>query len=290
MNSLTCLAHAKINLTLDVGPRRADGYHEIRSVMQTVALHDTLTVTRSPKQGVQLEVAGDQAAGVPTDSANLVHQAASRLLTRLTGPSDGLHLLLHKRIPSQAGLGGGSSDAAATLRAVNALLGLHLPRQTLAEIGATLGADVAFFLSGGTALARGRGENVTSLLPLTPPWPLVIVKPPVGVSTAAAYAALDAEAGRVPGTATDDWLAGTRRLSNDFEATVQRDYPAIAQIYQSFHQTEVSGESFKPLLCGSGAAVFCRMPTREAAQGTARRIRAEKLGDVWETTTQEAEA
>ena len=193
MKSVTRRAYAKINLTLDVGTRRADGYHEIRSVMQTVALHDTLTVTATPEApGIHLEVQGEEAAGVPADQTNLVHQAAVRLQKiaaarqTLTGGQCSLHITLHKRIPSQAGLGGGSSDAAAAMLAVNALFGLSLTPRRLSEIGAALGADVPFFLTGGTALAEGLGEKIIPLPPLVPDWPLVVVKPRVGVSTAAA--------------------------------------------------------------------------------------------------------
>ena len=128
MTSITRRAYAKINLTLDVGLRRPDGYHDIRSIMQTIALHDTLTVTRTPNQpGVVLEVTGDEAEGVPADASNLVHQAAVRLQKTiaargmLAADQSGLHLRLEKCIPSQAGLGGGSSDAAAALLAVSSL-------------------------------------------------------------------------------------------------------------------------------------------------------------------------
>ena len=281
MTSLTYRACAKINLTLDVGARRPDGYHDIRSVMQTIALHDTLTVTHTETPGIRLEVTGEEAVGIPADAFNLVHRAA----TVLAG-SHGLHICLNKRIPSQAGMGGGSSDAAAALRAVNDLLGRGLSPTRLAEIGSTLGADVPFFLSGGTALVEGLGEIVTPLPPLAPLWPLVIVKPPVGVSTAAAYAALDAAQGRVPGTATAEWLEGRQRLSNDFEATVLHDYPPIAALHAILYETAESRECFTPLLCGSGAAIFCRTSTMQDAMRRADQMKAVGWGNVWVTTTQ----
>jgi len=285
MISLTCRAYAKINLTLDVGARRPDGYHDIRSVMQTIALHDILTVTGRPETpGVCLQVLGEEAEDVPADETNLVYRAA----VLLAGRESGLHIRLHKRIPSQAGLGGGSSDAAATLRAVNALFGLGLSLRHLSEIGAALGADVPFFLTGGTALVEGLGEIITPLPPLAPPWPLIIVKPPVGVSTSAAYTALDAAFDRVPGTATKAWLHGEQRLSNDFEAIALRDYPQIASVHAALHQTAESGESFMPLLCGSGAAVFCRAATPEAAMQMAEQIQAANSGSAWVTMTQGA--
>ena len=284
MTALTCRAYAKINLTLDIGLPRPDGYHPIRSIMQTIALHDTLTVTLTPRApGIVLEVTGEEADGIPMDSSNLVCRAAALL----AGPLAGLHILLHKRIPSQAGLGGGSSDAASTLLAVNTLLDLGHSRAQLAEMGASLGADIPFFLTGGTALVEGRGEIVTPLPPLTPHWHFVLAKPPVGVSTAAAYAALDGDSGRIPGAATEAWLNGSRRLTNDFEAVIFRDYPQIASVAAYFRKTAESGESFTPLLCGSGATVLCRVSTPEKAMQIAEEISVVHQTSVWVTTTQE---
>ena len=291
MNPVTRSAHAKINLTLDVGPRRPDGYHGIRSVMQTLALHDTLSAQLSARPGVQLFVTGDEADGVPAGESNLVHKAAVRLQKIaaargvLPGSESGLAITLHKRIPSQAGLGGGSSDAAAALLAADALLGLHLSPARLGEVGAALGADVAFFLTGGTALAEGTGEQITPLPPLTPSWPLVVVKPRAGVSTAAAYAALDAAADRPPGEATQHWLAGRQALGNDFEAVVLPAYPEVAAAHRLLSQTAHLGESFTPLLCGSGSALFLRASTPAAAEQTAARLREAGVGKVWVTQT-----
>jgi 4-diphosphocytidyl-2-C-methyl-D-erythritol kinase len=293
MTTLIRKAPAKINLTLDVGTRRTDGYHDIHSIMQTIALHDTITVALTPDvPGVRLEVVGEEAKGVPADASNLVHRAAIRLQKiaaarlRLLGNQSGLHITLHKRIPSQAGLGGGSSDAAATLKAVNEMLGLSLSPERLTEIGAALGADVPFFLSGGTALVEGLGEHVTRLAPLSPAWPLVIVKPAVGVSTAGAYAALDALADRLVGRATPQWLDNNRALSNDFEAVILPAYLEVASVHTLLSETEQTGESFKPLLCGSGAAVFQRTATQEDAYRVAVRVRELGLGKAWVTETQ----
>ncbi len=286
-------AHAKINLTLDVGPRRPDGYHDIRSVMQTLALYDTLTVTRTPEHpGVVLEVIGDEAGGVPADASNLVVQAAVRLQKStaargsLTADQSGLHILLEKRIPSQAGMGGGSSDAAAALLAVSELLNLHFSLRRLTELAATLGADVPFFLDGGTALVEGLGELIT-LLPPAPPFDVVVVKPPVGVSTALAYGALDAEVARETGTATERWLTGSDTFANDFERVILPAYPEVARAYSVLTWTDETGESFKPLLCGSGAALFFRASSEAAARRLAARAKAHDIGKVWVTRTQE---
>ncbi len=291
MNFISLDAPAKINLTLDVGPRRADGYHDIRSVMQTLALHDTLEAAPTPeKPGVFLEVTGEEAEGVPADETNLVHKAAVRLQKiaaargLMPGSQSGLHLRLHKRIPSQAGLGGGSSDAAAALLAVSALLGLTLSQSRLCEVGAALGADVPFFFFGGTALAEGLGEKITPLPPLTPDWPLVVVKPDAGVSTAGAYAALDAASHRQRGGATERRLAGDPILGNDFEAVVLPLYSGVAAAHALLSQTAGNAD-FKPLLCGSGSAIFLRTSSDRAAQQIAAQVRAAGAGKVWVTRT-----
>lgn len=289
--AITQLAYAKINMTLDVGARRADGYHEIRSVMQTIGLHDTLTVTRTPEHpGVHLDVTGEEAEGVPADASNLVHKAAARLQKVaaargvISGRESGLHVLLEKRIPAQAGLGGGSSDAAAALRTVKALFDLPLSRQLLEAIGAELGADVPFFLTGGTALVEGLGERVTPLRPLEPAWGLVIVKPPVGVSTAQAYASLDAMAGRGPGQATTAWQAGQPNAANDFEA-IALTIPEIAASWTFLYDAPERVPDTPPLLCGSGSALFCRVHDHEAGERLADRARASGIGRGWVTQT-----
>ncbi len=288
--ALIHLAYAKINLTLDVGEKRADGYHDIQSVMQTITLHDTLEITQTPdRPGIGLTVTGDEAAGVPADASNIVHRAAVRLQKiaseRRMIPDDrsGLLITLHKHIPSQAGLGGGSSDAAVTLKALNKLFGLGLPAPHLQQIGMELGADVPFFLMGGLCLVEGLGERVTPLMPLHPTWKIVIAKPEVGVGTAGAYAALDAQTGRVPGQATEAWKADTPRLGNDFEAVVLPAYPAIRNLYDFLCDAPERASEFPPLMCGSGSAVFCRV----TADGDTlvKRIQQEGLGKAWVAQT-----
>ncbi len=298
VTTITQHACAKINLTLDVLGRRADGYHDIRSVMQTIALRDTLVITRTPDApGIVLTVDGDESHAVPTDASNIVHKAAVRLQkiaaarTQVPPQHSGLHIHLTKRTPSQAGLGGGSSDAAAALRALDNLLDLHLSPARLSEIAACLGADVPFFLSGGTALVEGLGERVTPLPPLQSSWPLVIVKPPVGMLTPAAYAALDALAGRVPGHATDTWLSGRpaseRYTANDFEPVVLAALPAVRRAYDLLLQTTEGHKGFTPRLCGSGSALFCPMPDTDTAHAAARVLQDAAAGTVWVTHTLE---
>jgi 4-diphosphocytidyl-2-C-methyl-D-erythritol kinase len=179
---LVVRAPAKINLTLDVLGRRPDGYHALRSVMQTLELHDTLELRPAPA----IRFACDVPALAGED--NLVPRAA-RLLRTATGYAGGVDVTLHKRIPVNAGLGGGSSDAAATLLALNRLWGLALTPERLAELGAALGSDVPFFFYAPLALVSGRGE-VVEALPPAPPAFVVLLQPPCGLSTAQVFAAL----------------------------------------------------------------------------------------------------
>lgn len=297
MKSVTITACAKINLTLDILSRRPDGYHNLRSVMQTVALHDTLVITHSPEEpGVALTVDGEEAGGVPANSENIVHQAAVRLQKvaaargTLPGNQSGLRIHLTKRIPSQAGLGGGSSDCAAALRAIDFLFDLHLSTERLQEIGASLGADVPFFITGGAALVEGLGERVTPMPPLAPAWHLVIVKPAADMPTPAAFAALDALPERQPGQATDVWLAaaGNACPNNDFEQVIFPMRAEIRAVVQLLSQTTSNGDSFRPTLCGSGAAVFCRVPNAAEGKRLAALIDNKHLGKTWVTKTQGA--
>jgi 4-diphosphocytidyl-2-C-methyl-D-erythritol kinase len=180
---ITARAHAKVNLDLRVLGVRADGYHELRTVFQSLALHDRLTCVAKPGPFT----VKCRTPGVPLDPTNLVWKAASALWTTLGRGGDVCDTVIQidKQIPLEAGLGGGSADAAAALMALARLWG-GAPLTLLREIGAKIGADVPFFLSGGTALGLGRGEEIYPLVDL-PPHFVVIVRPPFGVSTSEAY-------------------------------------------------------------------------------------------------------
>lgn len=180
-------AYAKINLTLDVLGQREDGYHELATVMQTVDLYDTICLTEGTHEGVLVRCNHPALSNVE----NLAARAVTLVLQRLD-LRRGIVLELHKRIPTAAGLGGGSSDAAAILLALQKWWHLPLSPDDLLAMATTLGSDVPFFLTGGLALCEGRGERVT---PLAPRWPasmrwLVLVKPPISVSTAAVFGSL----------------------------------------------------------------------------------------------------
>jgi 4-diphosphocytidyl-2-C-methyl-D-erythritol kinase len=247
-------AYAKINYTLDVLGKRDDGYHRLASVMQTLALHDTLAV-RPRDDGEIALVCDAPALDVP---ANLALRAALRLRASAAEPLSGVTLELHKCIPAQAGLGGGSSDAAAALLALDSYWGLHLGPDVLGELAAQLGSDVPFFLHGGTALIGGRGEIVEPLPPAEPLW-IVLVKPPIDISTAAVFQALT-PASYSSGADSEALAAAIRagrplpfdHLSNALEAGVVATYPPVTAALEGLR------EAGAPIarLSGSGPTVY----------------------------------
>lgn len=250
---------AKINLTLDVFSKRSDGYHSIASVLQTISLFDTIQIAFSNTSGIEFSCDGDQAEHCPVDDTNLVVRAA-KLLQEKIGVSHGLCIHLHKKIPAQAGLGGGSSNAAATLIGVNQMLGCQLESKELHELAASLGSDVPFFLYGGTAVARGRGEQITLLDDAPQIW-LVVVKPDECVSTGWAYGAMDEMKNRSSHRATkrmeealesQDETRIINLLCNDFEAVVFERYPKIAWLHDELRMAGAVSAH----LCGSGSAVY----------------------------------
>lgn len=186
---IIALARAKINLAIDVLSRQANGYHQVAMVLQSISLADRLTF-REKRQGIQLSCTNPHLA---CGEGNLVYRAA-RLLQDMKGIGGdrGVQIHIEKNIPMEAGLAGGSSDAAAALLALNQLWDLRLSKERLLELGLKLGTDVPFCLTGGTAMARGLGEKITPLPPL-PPFPLVLVKPSFGLSTALVYRSLSLE-------------------------------------------------------------------------------------------------
>ncbi len=229
-------AFAKLNLTLEVLGRRDDGYHEVRSVLQTIDLADRLEIVSSSSLSVEC----DDASLKGQD--NLVWQAAAALAKRgRTEPR--AHIYIHKRIPVAMGLGGGSSDAASALVALNRLWGLDLTVEELAQVAATIGSDVAFFLSGGTALATGRGEQVTPLPPL-PPMAVILVCPKFTVpnKTASVYSSLTPgqySDGGITCRMTEILLSGqfvresvAGLLYNVFDEVASRVFPGLGQIRQ----------------------------------------------------------
>jgi len=268
MRSVSLPSFAKINLDLRILGVRPDGYHDLRTVFQSLALFDSVTVTtrRGP-----LMVTCDE-PDIPTDQRNLVWKAASLLHRVASGKSSAprdIAIDLRKRVPSEAGLGGGSSNAAMTLLALNQLWKLNLDVASLTRIGARLGADVPYFLVGGTALGLGRGDDIYPLADM-PPVHVVILRPGFGVSTQDAYTWFDDETRRslkdpVHRLIPPGWPAWSATLRNDLEAPVVRHHPAIGRIRQSLID---AGAAFAAM-SGSGSAVFGLFERADAARRTA---------------------
>ena len=188
MKQASTEAYAKINLTLDVTGKRPNGYHDVCMVMQSIGIHDIVTVqTETGADDIELTISH---CDLPTDSSNLAYRAAQLFLQRTNKQSDGIRIHIEKHNPIAAGLAGGSTDAAAVLVLLNDLYQTGLTQEQLMEMGLALGADVPFCIAGGTMLAEGIGEVLTPL-PHAPQAFVVLCKPPVAVSTPAIYRAID---------------------------------------------------------------------------------------------------
>lgn len=273
MKKLSVLAPAKINLYLDVCGKRADGYHDIASVMQSVSLFDRLTVIQNEQAKGQTISLSCRNPEIPTDESNLVYRAALRFFEKTKIRDYDVSFVLEKKIPSEAGLGGGSSDAAATLLALNRLYQTELSLETLYAIGATIGADVPFCIKKGTVYTTGIGEQMQSAPPM-PDCVFLIAKPKgKGINTAEAYRAIDLLPLNTPQVAFRDFqdtlascdlLRMSKLLYNKFELVTP---PMIgsADLKQLFLKTGAYGA----LMSGSGSAVFAIYPDIAAARTAA---------------------
>jgi len=292
---VSTLAPAKVNWTLEVLGRRPDGYHEVRTVLQTVALCDRVRV--SPAADLALALtgpvgqAGAPLAGMPAPE-NLAYRAARLLRDQAGRRALGARIELEKAIPADAGLGGGSSDAAATLRALDRLWGLGLPPGELARLGAQLGSDVPFFLFGGTALGRGRGDEVTPLPDvLSRRLLLVVPRRRPARKTAAMYAHLRPD--HFSGGEASERLAAALRegtapadddVCNTFEGIAGEVLPEAAAAAE-----RCRGLGLRPHLAGSGPAQFVLLrPDTESAP--LREALSTAGFDVFEATTMAASA
>jgi 4-diphosphocytidyl-2-C-methyl-D-erythritol kinase len=273
---------AKVNLHLSVGPRRDDGYHDITSIMHAVSLMDELTAVSAA--GIAAEVTGEGAAEVPTDIANLAVAAATRL-AKQAGISAGVLLRIAKTIPVAGGMAGGSADAAAALVACDALWRTGLERSELLEIAASLGSDVPFALTGGTALATGRGENVAPVL-ARGQFHWVFAFAERGLSTAAVYAEYD-RGDPVPERDPDGVLAALRAgdaialgraLHNDLQAPAVRLRPALRRVLESGSELGalggvVSGSGPTCAFLARSQADAIALAASLAGSGTCRAVR-----------------
>lgn len=264
-------AHAKLNLSLRVLAREASGYHQIETVFCALDLADEIEVSRTAR-GVRLDITAP--ADEPGDAPdlgpleqNLAFRAAAAFIDA-AAPGHGAHIRLTKRIPAGAGLGGGSSDAAAVLHALNGMQDVPMPQGVLLEIGAGLGSDVPFFITDASlALAWGRGERILPL-PHLDAAPVVLLVPPERVSTAAAYGALEVNHSPAPAVfqTPHTWSDVAANARNDFEPVIFARHPRLAALRQML---EDAG-AHTARMTGSGSVIFGVFADTEAARNAAR--------------------
>jgi 4-diphosphocytidyl-2-C-methyl-D-erythritol kinase len=258
-------AYAKVNLDLRVLGTRADGFHELRTVFQSISLHDTVSCVARPGP-FAIECA---TAGVPVDDSNLIWKAAEALWRSLRrdGAARDVAVRLDKQIPLQAGLGGGSADAAAALIALARCWRVNLRPAQMTDVAAAIGADVPFFLAGGTALGLGRGDEIYPLADLPRHW-VVLLVPGFGVSTAEAYGWYDAEreqargpVQREPQFVPGPWPSRAAQMINDLEAPIARHHPEIDQMKAALRRAGAVAAA----MSGSGSTVFGLFQKRSEA-------------------------
>jgi 4-diphosphocytidyl-2-C-methyl-D-erythritol kinase len=283
LKELRLNAYAKINLSLDVLARRDDGYHDIETVMHTIELHDTLILRET---GAGISVRCDQKS-VPTDVQNVVFRTA-QLLQETYALQRDIEIEIQKRIPTAAGLGGGSSDAAVALLGLAQLWKLRIDQQKLMELAAKLGSDVPFFLVGGAAIATGRGDKVDFLRTLPTTW-IVLACPAIEVATAWAYGKLNlGEIGARPDTSglvaalrSGDVSGVARRLVNVFEPLIASHHPEVAAAKARLLANKALGAG----LTGTGPVVFALFDGERTARAAADALAADFNGQVVVTRT-----
>ena len=251
-------AYAKINLVLNIGDLRPDGYHDIQTIMQSLELHDDVTVEQTGGTGITVTASVDT---IPTDESNLAAKAVKAFAAKTGVPADGLSIHIEKRIPVAAGLGGGSSDAAATLRALNVLYETNLSVDELAEIGIEVGSDVPFCVHGGCAYVEGKGDMVVPTTPM-PQCIIVIGKPDLAISTEKMYqrfdqAELPQHADHTPeimlGLRWENLKAVAESVGNAFEQVLMKnERNTVDMMKEVMNQFGTLGTA----MTGSGPAVF----------------------------------
>lgn len=265
MTTLYEPAYAKVNLTLDVLGKRPDGYHDLQSVMQTISLRDDIEIDVETGKPWALYCTNES---IPADETNLAWKAAKIYCDAMKKDPGGIEIRITKRIPSQAGLGGGSADAAAVLRALNRYYGNPLSIMALAELGAQVGSDVPFCTVGGTAMVEGRGERLRKL-PDMPDCVFVVCKPDFSISTPELFRKIDSKviAHRPDNRAMESAiLAGdlgrvAENLCNVFDPVVTEDHLELNYIKSIFNSYGSVGQQ----MTGSGSAVYCIVPEFEFA-------------------------
>lgn len=275
MNAYQMKAYAKINLGLDVVGILENGYHEVKMVMQTVGIYDELSFERAESGIVMTTDSGE----LPTDENNLIYKAA-KLMFDTYGIREGIRIHLQKNIPIAAGMAGGSTDAAATMKGINRLFDLGCSLRELMELGVQIGADVPYCVMGGTALAEGIGEKLTALAP-APECFLVVAKPDINVSTKYVYEHLDAEGvekhpdidGMVKAIAEGSLQGILDRMGNVLENVTVKAHPIIDTIKERMRELGAVGS----MMSGSGPTVFGIFLEEAKARDAYQQIKEEQL-------------
>ncbi len=275
MNEVQRKAYAKVNLGLDVVRRLENGYHEVRMVMQSVGIYDELFFEKTTSGIVISTDSGE----LPTDENNLIYKAAKLMFDKYE-ISGGVSIYLQKNIPIAAGMAGGSTDAAATMKGLNELFELGVATQELMELGVQIGADVPYCILGGTALAEGIGEKLRAL-PSAPNCTLLVAKPDINVSTKYVYEHLDAEGveehpdidGMVTAIERGDMQGILERMGNVLENVTVKAHPIINTIKQRMQELGAQ----ESLMSGSGPTVFGIFFDKEKAREAYEKLVEEKL-------------
>ena len=277
VRSITVPAYAKLNLTLDILGKRDDGYHEMQMVMQTVSLHDDVTVTLTDGKGITCRVDG---AALPCDERNLAVKAA-RAFCEAMDYGGGIDIALIKRIPSEAGMAGGSADAAAVLRTLRELVSPTLTDERLEQISASVGSDVPFCIRGGTQLAEGRGEKLTVLKP-APRFFVAVCKPDFPISTPALFA-------RVDGVALSDRPDTDAMLSAIEYGNADALYENVSNVFEQalpeaqrarieeIKRTLAENGALCAAMTGSGSAVFGLFREEDACRSACSALQSERV-------------
>lgn len=286
MTSIELKAYAKVNIGLDVVRRLDNGYHEVRMIMQTLSLHDTLLLEMCSQEGIFVTTDAEE---LTCPEENLVYKAA-KMLFENHGLSGGIRIHLQKRIPIAAGMAGGSTDAAAVFRGMNQLYQLGLTVEELMEMGVKLGADIPYCIVGGTYLSEGIGEKLTPA-PAMPECYVLVAKPSIGVSTKWVYENLHANElkdhpdidGMLKAMSEDNLEELAGRMDNVLERVTVTKYPVIAKI----EKLMLEQGALRAMMSGSGPTVFGVFKTEEAMNRAYDSMKEEGIiQDIFATTIQ----
>jgi 4-diphosphocytidyl-2-C-methyl-D-erythritol kinase len=283
MDKLKIKAYAKINLSLDVIRKRDDGYHDLKMIMQTIDLYDEIRL-KIVDDGINVET---NLVEIPKGKDNIAYKAAN-LIKEKYNLKKGIDIFIEKNIPSEAGMAGGSTDAAAVIKGMNKLFDLKITEENMISLAKCIGADVPFCIMGGTALSEGIGEKLTKLKPLLNV-ELVIVKPDFSVSTGWAYNNLDLnDKSNRPDTEklldaveNKDILFIAKNMKNVFENLIAKEYKIVDEIKSTFEEYGAIGS----MMTGSGSAIFAIFDNEDIAKKAAVLLKEKNIGYVFRAKT-----